>query len=47
MGCSNIKKNVLGPEDTGPAKPCVILIGAPESGITTQAKSISQKYEYM
>jgi len=47
MGCSNVRENVLGPEDKGPKKACVILIGAPESGTATQAKTISQKYNYM
>jgi hypothetical protein len=47
MGCSNIKRNIFGPENAGPAKPCVVIIGAPDSGTTTQSKKIVDKYEYM
>eukprot|EP00826_Nyctotherus_ovalis_P053171 TRINITY_DN6868_c0_g1_i5.p1 TRINITY_DN6868_c0_g1~~TRINITY_DN6868_c0_g1_i5.p1 ORF type:complete len:320 (-),score=131.24 TRINITY_DN6868_c0_g1_i5:142-969(-) len=45
MGCSNIKRNVLGNENVS-EKPCIVMIGAPDSGTTTQTEKICEKYAF-
>ena len=45
MGCGGGMKIITEPK-VKKCKPCIVIIGGPGSGASTQAKKISEKYKF-
>jgi hypothetical protein len=45
MGCGS-STNIITEPKTKKCKPCVVILGGPGSGASTQAKKISEKYKF-